>query len=533
MKRFELPGAGAHGQVSYVPPEEIPNAITYDYLSPDTLPRLPDVDTTQVIAALDALGAAMITEAEGDTRDGDADFPPVYTYWGQFIDHDMTLNTDRNHSSSPFDIRPDDFTPVPPGRVRTELANARSHALDLDSVYAEGPEQTPELYCPGVVGFHCCDTRPGALRIGINSDSPGEVPPPDPSDNCRDLPREENGSGKAIIGDGRNDENLIVAQFHLAFLRFHNAALDSLGDFDRARDHTRLHYQWLVVNDFLRTVADASIVDAVFRSNDTRFNFTGDFMPVEFAAAAYRFGHTMVRAAYDFNENFGRGERLLPTAPFDQIFRFTGNAREPGEQPLGGNEMLPGNWIADWSRLAHRGSRFGDGRPERFSRKIDTHLAEPLGKLRNEGSEEETEQLRRLMRHLAQRNLRRGYLLSVPTGQAVAKLAGELPLSRSQLLHGATNGSRPDLEDALRRDGDLLLEHTPLWFYVLKEAELLGNGNHLGPVGSRIIVETIAGVLRSNEDSFVARNWSPNDSELPGGPDIRSIDDFLRFAGVL
>lgn len=533
MKRFEILGQAAHGQVAYVAPEEIPDAITYDYLSPDTAARLPDADTSQVISALDALGAAMVTEAEGDTRDGDAEFPPVYTYWGQFIDHDMTLNTDRNHSSSPFDIRPNDFEPVHPDRVRTELANARSHSLDLDSVYAEGPEGTPELYCQGVVGFHCCDIRPGALRIGINSDSPGAVPPPDVSDTCRDLPREETGSGKAVIGDGRNDENLIVAQFHLAFLRFHNAALESLDDFEKARDHTRLHYQWLVVNDFLHTIADSDIVDAVFRSDDTRFKFSGDFMPVEFAAAVYRFGHTMVRAAYDFNENFGRGERLLPTAPFDQIFRFTGNARGPGEQPLGGNERLPTNWIADWSRLAHRGSRFGDGRPERLSRKIDTHLAEPLGSMRNEGFEEESEQLRRLMRHLAQRNLRRGYLLSVPTGQAMAKLAGEPPLTRAQLLHGITDGSRPDLEDALRRDGDLLLENTPLWFYVLKEAELLGNGNHLGPVGSRVVVETIAGVLRSRGESFVSRAWSPSDSELPGGADIRSIDEFLRFAGVL
>ncbi len=194
---------------------------------------------------------------------------------------------------------------------------------------------------------------------------------------------------------------------------------------------------------------------------------------------------------------------------------------------------MPSNWIADWSRLTHRGSRFADGLPERRSRKIDTHLADALGDMRNEGKDEDDPTLKRLMRHLAKRNLRRGYLLSVPTGQAMAKQVGEKPLTRAQLLSAVGGGQRVAIDDALRRDGDLLLENTPLWFYVLKEAELLGNGNQLGPVGSRVIVETIAGVLRGSSDSVIALDWSPSDSELVGGDDIRTIDDFLRFAGVM
>ncbi len=323
MKRFEINKYESHGQAVYVPPEEMPESVTFDYFSPDAADRLPDTDSARVIAALDALGDAMITEVEGDTASGDAEFPPVYTYWGQFIDHDMTRNTDRNlvasgHSAAamgttPFDIRADDFTPIQPAKVRDELANMRTHSLDLDSVYGGGPQVDGELYCPGNDEFHCCAGRNGEFRIGRNVPSGGGfvVPPPDTNDTCRDLPRNDDGSGLAEIGDNRNDENLIVAQFHLAFLRFHNAALEQFGDFEKARAHTRLHYQWLVVNDFLRTIADADVLDAVIRRKHLCFDFDGSFMPVEFAAAAYRFGHTMVRASYDFNENFGRGGRSI------------------------------------------------------------------------------------------------------------------------------------------------------------------------------------------------------------------------------
>ncbi len=135
----------------------------------------PKLKRRAVIAALDALGDTMVTEIEGDIASGDTEFPPAYTYWGQFIDHDMTRNTDRNlvaggHSATavgttPFDIRADDFSPTHPDQVRNELANLRTHSLDLDSVYGDGPQIDSDLYCPGNDEFHFCAGRDGDLLL--------------------------------------------------------------------------------------------------------------------------------------------------------------------------------------------------------------------------------------------------------------------------------------------------------------------------------------------------------------------------------
>lgn len=532
MKRLRISGSDPHGKVPSAPSERLSNAVTFDYLCPDSAQRIPSDDSAIVITALDAMGAAMVDETTYETDHGDANFPPIYTYWGQFIDHDITSSGDRSPVGDGFDVRPDDFTPISPKHVSQQLANLRARALHLDGVYGGGPTGNPSLYCPGDTNYHCCNIRPGAFLTGMNDATAGTTAPSNKSDLCQDLPRAPDGSGQAVIGDGRNDDNLIIAQFHLAIMRFHNAALDRLGDFEKARDATRLHYQWLVVNDYLKTIADPQIVDAVLHAGLSRYKFAGGFMPVEFSAAAFRFGHATIRSSYDFNENFGRGGRLGNTASFDQLFEFSGRSRNADGKPLGGHKRLPESWIADWSRLADRGQRFDDGQPERRSRKIDTHLAEPLSRLNTDGPDATSDKTRAMMSHLAQRDLRRGYLLSVPTGQAMAALAELSPLSASQLLDGTENGLRPALQDALLRNNELLLTHTPLWFYVLKEAEILGGGNHLGPVGSHIVVETIVGALRSNDDSFICRDWSPHDSAIPGGREIRSIDAFLQFAGV-
>ncbi len=531
MKRLRIPGSLTHGDFPYASPEKTFNAVAFDYLSPDSAQRIPTSDPATVITALDALGAAMVVDERNDPNNGDADFSPIYTFWGQFIDHDITLNADRNPVDSPFDITTEAFAPVAPQQVSQRLANLRSQALNLDSVYAGGPGGNPSLYCPGDPTFHCCNVRPGAFLTGLNQDAGGETPT-NGANPCRDLPRSNDGSGHAIIGDQRNDENLILAQFHLAMLRFHNAALDRLGDFERAREQTRLHHQWLVVNDYLKTVANPQIVDAVVHSGLSRYKFAGGFMPVEFTAAAFRFGHATVRSSYDLNAHFGRGGTVADRASLEQVLELTGNAHAAGHAALGGNRRLPDTWIADWSRLTGCNRRFNDGGPERRSKKIDSYLAEPLSHLPNEPFGEEPGAAHHLMQHLAQRNLRRGFLLSVPTGQAMAALADIAPLTAAQLLDDTGTGPRPALRDALLKDNELLLAHTPLWFYVLREAETLGGGNRLGPIGSHIVVETIVGLLRSNDDSYLNRNWSPSDSEIPGGRDIRSIEDFLQFAGV-
>lgn len=518
----------------------------FDYLADDLDNRLPDDDPSVTIRLLDALGAAMVADGESDIADGDSEIPPVYTYWGQFIDHDITKNTDSNQfhgdgQATNFDIRADDFQPVEISDVRASLINGRTRHLDLDSVYGDLNSAGSEALFKGAdPARHCHQGQAGEFLLGLARVVPGEVPGPDSQDLCRDLPRKAPAQPSAriqpaILAEQRNDENLIVAQFHTAFLRFHNRALAELGDFKRAHRHTRLHYQWLVLHDFLRTIARPDVVDAVL-DGDTRFDFKGEFMPLEFSTAAYRFGHSMVRSSYDFNHNFGRGAGELDRATFNLLFLFTGHG---GDTPQDSDGRLPSNWIADWSRLVHRGGRFGDGLPERFARKIDTRLSDPLGQLDNESNEQEdpsgqpmTTDLRAIMKHLAKRNLRRGFLLNIPTGQAMAVRAGLKPMSAKELLYDP-KGLRADLTAALQAEDGLLLNHTPLWFYVLKEAEVQESGQRLGALGSRLVVETIVGLLRNSQDSVLSLGWTPRESELESGDELTTIDEFLRYSGEL
>ncbi len=262
--------------------------------------------------------------------DGDPNstIPPVYTYWGQFVDHDVTANTDRNGVVS---IVGDPLTPIEPDLVPGTLRNLREPALNLDSVYGNGPG-APDV--DDEVPYDGITLRLGRLtpRLPNFAAVPGG-----------DLPRVA-ATGKARVGDSRNDENLIVAQLHLAFLRFHNAVVDWLvtnepelcdddARFARARELTRWHYQAIVVEDFLRTVAMSSVVDEMLATPvpGKVTNADGEmFMPLEHSVAAYRFGHSMVRAQYDHNENFGREagrHRADPRASgqFAEVFQFTGN----------------------------------------------------------------------------------------------------------------------------------------------------------------------------------------------------------------
>jgi hypothetical protein len=366
-------------------------------------------------------------------------------------------------------------------------------------------------------------------------------------DTLHDLPRREvDGKvGVPQIGDGRNDENLIVAQFHVAFLHFHNAVLrwvreneadkphcaDEQQTFERVRDLVRWHYQWLVVHDYLKTVTLPGIVDKVLLGGPRHFaERNGEtYMPLEFSVAAYRFGHSMVRGAYDFNRNFGRRDDgtdpLIPFAPFELIFAFTGQARPPF---TGRTSVLPFNWVIEWDRFVHT----GDSRADHFARKIDTRLAPPLGDMVNQITPEEdglADAAKEILKRLAVRNLLRGYQLALPTGQAVATALGVTPLTEAQLRQGNS-----DAVNDLLVNGDFLV-HTPLWFYVLKEAEVQANGNSLGEVGSRIVVETLIGQLLADSDSYLRRGegWSPAEGvRLPGGEPIVTIIDLFHFAGL-
>ena len=358
---------------------------------------------------------------------------------------------------------------------------------------------------------------------------------------------------RAIIGDSRNDENLIIAQLHLAFARFHNQVVDeahhhlpSVTDrnavFAWAREAVTWHYQWLVLTSYLPTVCDPATVQSVlndgaplYRAFLDRVGQPGPALmplPLEFSVGAFRFGHSMVRASYDWSRFFGRPEGPMQPfgdrASFELLFAFTGGARNPMPLPDGSNApRLPSHWGVEWNRLALPVSK-----PylDRAAQKIDTKLALPLSEMVNEGASD-------VLKHLARRNLRRGHRLNLPTAQscieAMNKLCGVgIPvMSAEQLTEGATG-------DAVCAGG--FAEDTPLWFYVLKEAEVLGRGAHLGPLGSRIVAETLAGLTIHDPTSFWNQfgsgpdgRWSPVDGAKPDGHLVDSVPALLRAAGVL
>jgi hypothetical protein len=528
--------------------EAIDSSTPFDYLLPDLAAQfpakhLPNDNPAAVVAALKALGAAMVEDpppaANPLQPEDNSTIPPIYTYWGQFIDHDITANTDRDSELS--NITRPDLTPLQPSDVAEKLRNLRHPALNLDSVYGDGPTFEGEEPTEAADFYEGIKLKVGTAAAESNDpENPirgVRIPPED--DLQRDLPRIDK---KARIGDDRNDENLIIAQFHLAFLRFHNAVVDWLranepdtygGDpavFRRARELTRWHYQWLVVHDYLKTVTLTGVADKVLLGGN-KFYAPRDgevFMPLEFSVAGYRFGHSMVRAVYDYNRNFGRPTRdsqadNTPTASFFLLFVFTGNFNPPF---FGATDVLPFNWIIEWDRMIHKGDRF----PDHFARKIETRLAPPLRDLTNRGNEQELPpDARLILKRLAVSNLLRGYLLAMPTGQAVAEAMGVPALSRQELQRD----NNAVVNDALAAGG--FLDRTPLWFYLLKEAEVHAAGNSLGELGSRIVCETLIGQLRADPDSYLNADgdWGPEQGvKFPNGDLITTIGDFLRFAGV-
>jgi len=564
--------------------QPLPIGTPFDYLLPE-LKDKPDShlpgEPTQVVAALNALGTAMVDD--GPTRPGDpaaplnSSVPAIYTYWGQFLDHDLTANTDRDSETS--DITRADLEPVDPDVVTEKLRNLRRPTLDLDTVYGDGPAfvnpQTADalLY----VGPR--------LRVGTNhvDGIPGTLVPPE-ADLARDLPRfgslidagvitaadvpEPIRSGpnmrtRAVVGDARNDENLLVAQFHTAVLRFHNAVVGQIeahphafglygtvsdkAVFEKARRLTRWHYQWLVVNDYLKTVTLSGVVDKIVVGGPKHYRPLHGyelFMPLEYSVAAFRFGHSMVRGGYDHNRNFGKAvpgqakPPLIGFASFDLLFQFTGNGfrldpTDPSKSisdPFRGAPTLPFNWTIEFDRFTNK----ADTDETHFARKIDTRLAPQITRMVKEGNgaeiqDEVNKPLRLMLRHLARRNLLRGYLLSIPTGQSMAAQMG-VPAMTAQELQ--KNNSEA-LNAALEAGGFLI--NTPLWYYLLKEAEVRANGNSLGELGSRIVCETVIGLLHGDRRSYlnVRNGWDPSAGvRLPNGDPIVTIRDFLSFTGV-
>lgn len=422
---------------------------------------------------------------------GVSSIPAGYTYFGQFVDHDVTFDV-----SSSIDVDTDANT----------INNMRSPALDLDNLYGRGPGLDPFLYVFPSVGpttaikFQTGKNSPQGPGGPSSTGAPGGMV----AQTTWDVPR-ISGTNTAVIGDPRNDENLIIVQFQHAMLRFHNAVVDLLlaaafaGDiFAEAKRIVTHHYQWAVVHDFLGRICGTPAVNNALASVVAPIG-SAFRMPVEFAVAAYRFGHSMIRDRYWVNFNFIQ-------ATLGQVFQFNRNP------------LLPvfSNWVVDFNAF------FDTGVPvpvHNKARRIDSFIANGLETLPGFAG---------LMAILATRNLRRALAFGMPSGQGMASSFGIPPMTAAQLTSGL-----PAAEVAvLNSSGGLLLNKTPLWYYVLREASVLNGGNQLGPVGGRIVAETFVRMLKRDASSYlnVTGGFTPILPSVAAGD--FTVADLVTFAGV-
>src|SRR5918992_3216 len=469
----------------------------FDFLFPelqdDDAKLLPRSATT--VKRLKELGRAMVDPGPAT---GDGRVPAIYTYFGQFVDHDITFETS---SFTTAKLLAPGLTPLPVAQIRDDLKNTRAASLELDSLYGPPAPRDPANQSKMLIG----------KVTKLNGTSvPTKRPPGKGDDN--DLPREQRNANPlrdraARIGDPRNDENLIVAQLHLAFLKAHNRLVDQGRTFEEARRLLRQHYQQIVLHDFLKRIADPAIVDEVVGGGNRFYDATGEpfFLPLEFTVAGFRFGHTMIRETYDFNLNF-------PDATLGLLFTFTALSGQ-----LGDFDTLPDNWIVQWERF------IAPGGGKNKARKFDTKLSTGLFQLQTATGEVEQPAD---AANLAVRNLLRGYGLRMPTGQAMATRLGLPVLSPAELEAAAASERQARV---LKASG--FLERTPVWYYLLAESRH-GGGQRLGPVGSTLVAEVLVGLVRRSHDSILAApGWVPS---LPSAkPGRFELADLLRFAKVV
>lgn len=467
------------------------------------------------------LAQKMIGNA-GDLANNDPDgeenllVPAGYTYFGQFIDHDLTFDT-----TSSLDK---------PGSIPTNLRTPR---LDLDCLYGSGPSDEPYLYAPRD------DTH---LKKGISL-APGR--PLQGSPGRFDLPRiaEPTANGfeiredaRAIIGDPRNDENAIVCNLQAAFIQFHNVVvswldqrqtLSSSEHFSKARNLVRWTYQKIVVRDYLRRIIQPRTYndfreelrvkgENAFRLYPKHLRDSSTRIPLEFAGAAYRFGHSMIRTGYKLNTGHEPQKIFTPDKGINSLVGF--------------GKLRDDHWI-EWKRFFPEGDQFPAGTNEpqvnnntaedrlQWAYRIDTSLVDPLRVLPEVVSAGDS---------LAVLNLRRGNLFRLASGQTFATALG-LPVLADDYLVVRDNTTGDYGYEAIN---ERFMHDTPLWFYILAEAQkplvdtwLAKNGgvpgdlkldnqdllgfstgksptSQLGPVGGRIVLETFYGLLFSDPQSY-------------------------------
>lgn len=451
------------------------------------LERFPSTPESRLEEGLKELGACM----KDDSQAGNGEVDAGATYLGQFIDHDLTL----------------DLTPLADAHPSAEQTrNFRTPFLDLDHVYGGGPNLSPFLYeithPPGNERFLIGWTKK------VETDKKCFASSPD------DLPRNVNGI--ALVSDPRQDENLILAQLHVAFLKIHNHVMDALANcsiqsvgpegatlFEQTRRLVTWHYQYVVLHDFLANLISADVLASTMkgcrswgRAQRGRFS-----IPIEFSVAAFRFGHSMVRDSYTYNDTH-RDVKL------SQLLKQTG---------IGGGAVpgLPADWVIKWDNF------FGLSGHPTPALKIDTTIAAGLHDLQIDTVKlyrvppcDAPPQLVSPKNILPVRTLWRGARVGLPSGQDVAEaMCIEKPLMGAEIS--------PGLHEAIITKYGFHKD-TPLWYYILKEAESarFGGGLRLGPVGSRLIANVIIGALVTDPNSYLSIDpaWQPILLDQSGQP---------------
>jgi len=342
-----------------------------------------------------------------------------------------------------------DRSPLTARADEARIANFRTPRANLECLYGDGPVGAPYLY---------------------SRDDPAKL-----LEAGHDLPR--NSEGIALLGDPRDDVHQLIAQLHVALIRAHNRVVDLVraegvpeaGCFELARRKTTWLYQWVVVHDFLRRLVGEELVEEIL-TDGARWYRPGreSYIPFEFADAAYRYGHSQMRQTYRLNDS------LEPQSLFPDLLGF---------RPIDPAKRI------DWRFLFDLPGRPPAARAKRIDGRLPRALVElpaaVTGEVEREG-----------YRSLAGRDLQRGFGLGLPSGEAVARAFGERPLDGDELGLRAAHGWTAE---------------TPLWLYVLKEAQARGDGDRLGPVGGRIVAEVLVGIIRNDPESWlaVAPDWRP------------------------
>jgi Animal haem peroxidase len=379
----------------------------------------------QFLHALGRTGGICDCGDVDDTPNSLGEAAAGWPIFGQFVAHDITADRSilRSHTNT------------------AELRNARSPQINLECLYGDGPTGHPFLY-----------QRDDSAKFLLGIDG-------------ADVQR--NADGVAIIGDPRNDSHMLISQLHLAMLKAHNAFVDEArrngtpadAVFETAARQLRWHHQWIILHEFLPALVGQTLADQVLQEGPRWYRPTKEvFIPLEFADAAYRYGHSQIRHHYRLN---------LQTDPV------------PLFPDLLGFRPVPREHAIDWTLFFDAPGATTAQRSKKIDGKLVRALIELPVAVTGECEIED-------YHSLAVRDLQRGQGVGLPSGESVARHMGIEPLTAEQVGIAST-GWRGE---------------TPLWYYILREADACAAGNRLGPVGGRIVAEVLVGLIDADATSF-------------------------------